>query len=115
VGAVRPGYYTRMGAAIRHATVRLAARPERQRLLLLLTDGKPNDLDVYEGRYGLEDTRHALKEARSAGCTPFAVTIDRDAHDYLPMLFGQQGYALVHRPRDLPRRLAAVYSALTRG
>jgi nitric oxide reductase NorD protein len=43
------------------------------------------------------------------------VTIDRDAHDYLPMLFGQQGYALVHRPRDLPRRLAAVYSALTRG
>lgn len=114
VGAVRPGYYTRMGAAIRHATARLAVRPERQRLLLLLTDGKPNDLDVYEGRYGLEDTRHALQQARAAGCTPFAVTIDRDAHDYLPLLFGQQGYALVHQPRDLPRRLAAVYSALTR-
>lgn len=114
VGAVRPGYYTRMGAAIRHATARLAERPERQRLLLLLTDGKPNDLDVYEGRYGLEDTRHALQEARSAGCTPFAVTIDQDAHDYLPLLFGQQGYALVHQPRDLARRLAGVYAALTR-
>lgn len=103
-----------MGAAIRHATARLAARPERQRLLLLLTDGKPNDLDVYEGRYGLEDTRHAVQEARAQGLTPFAVTIDDAGHDYLPYLFGQQGYALVHRPRDLAQRLAAVYSQLTR-
>ena len=114
VGAIKPGYYTRMGAAIRHATARLAARPERQRLLLLLTDGKPNDLDVYEGRYGLEDTRHAVQEARAQGLTPFAVTIDDAGHDYLPYLFGQQGYALVHRPRDLAQRLAAVYSQLTR-
>ena len=114
VGAIKPGYYTRMGAAIRHATARLAARLERQRLLLLLTDGKPNDLDVYEGRYGLEDTRHAVQEARAQGLTPFAVTIDDAGHDYLPYLFGQQGYALVHRPRDLAQRLAAVYSQLTR-
>lgn len=114
VGAIKPGYYTRMGAAIRHATARLAARPERQRLLLLLTDGKPNDLDVYEGRYGLEDTRHAVQEARAQGLTPFAVTIDDAGHDYLPYLFGQQGYALVHRPRDLAQRLAAVYSQITR-
>lgn len=114
VGAIKPGYYTRMGAAIRHATGRLAARPERQRLLLLLTDGKPNDLDVYEGRYGLEDTRHAVQEARAQGLTPFAVTIDDAGHDYLPYLFGQQGYALVHRPRDLAQRLATVYSQMTR-
>ena len=114
VGAVKPGYYTRMGAALRYATLRLAERPERQRLLLILTDGKPNDLDVYEGRYGLEDTRHAVQSAREAGLTPFCVTIDESAHDYLPMLFGQQGYALVHRPRDLVHRLAQVYAGLTR-
>ncbi len=114
VGAVKPGYYTRMGAAIRLATQRLSKRPERQRLLLLLTDGKPNDLDVYEGRYGLEDTRHAIQSARDAGLTPFCVTIDEDAHDYLPMLFGQQGYARVQRPRDLVHKLAHVYAALTR-
>jgi nitric oxide reductase NorD protein len=71
VGALKPGFYTRMGAAVRDATRRLAARPERQRLLLVLTDGKPNDLDIYEGRYGLEDTRHAIQEARDAG--PHAV------------------------------------------
>jgi nitric oxide reductase NorD protein len=114
VGAIRPGYYTRMGAALREATLRLAARPERQRLLLVLTDGKPNDLDVYEGRYGLEDTRHAVQAARDAGLTPFCVTIDEKAHDYLPHLFGSRGYALVRHPRELPTRLARVYAALTR-
>ena len=114
VGAVRPGYYTRMGAAIRHATVQLQSRPERKRLLMLLTDGKPNDLDVYEGRYGLEDTRHAIHEARLAGLTPFCVTIDSAAHDYLPMLFGRQGYALVHRPQDLVKRLTQAWTVLAR-
>ena len=114
VGAVRPGYYTRMGAAIRHATSQLQSRPERKRLLMLLTDGKPNDLDVYEGRYGLEDTRHAIHEARLAGLTPFCVTIDSAAHDYLPMLFGRQGYALVHRPQDLVKRLTQAWSVLAR-
>ena len=114
VGAIRPGFYTRMGAALREATERLTRRTERQRLLLILTDGKPNDLDVYEGRYGLEDTRHAVRAARAAGLTPFCVTIDETAHDYLPLLFGQHGYALVHRPQDLVRRLAQVHAGLTR-
>lgn len=109
VGAIKPGYYTRMGAAIRHATARLAQRPERQRLLLLLTDGKPNDLDIYEGRYGLEDTRHAVLAARAEGLLPFCITIDETAHGYLPMLFGEQGYALVHRPQDLVNKLSAVH------
>ncbi|NWG76111.1 MAG: VWA domain-containing protein, partial [Rubrivivax sp.] len=114
VGAIRPGYYTRMGAALREATLRLAARPERQRLLLVLTDGKPHDLDVYEGRYGLEDTRHAVQAARDAGLTPFCVTIDEHAHDYLPHLFGARGFALVRCPRELPMRLTRVYATLTR-
>ncbi|MEH0167629.1 nitric oxide reductase activation protein NorD [Roseateles microcysteis] len=114
VGAVKPGYYTRMGAAIRAATLRLAERPERQRLLLILTDGKPNDLDVYEGRWGIEDTRRAVQEAREAGLLPFCLSIDEQAHDYLPHLFGRQGYGQVQRPTELPQRLAAVYAQLTR-
>lgn len=114
VGAIKPGFYTRMGAAIRHATHHLQHCPQRCRLLLLLTDGKPNDLDEYEGRYGLEDTRHAILEAREAGVTPFCVTIDPDGHDYLPMLFGTQGYVLVHRPQDLARRLTHAWTQLAR-
>jgi nitric oxide reductase NorD protein len=114
VGAIKPGYYTRMGAALRLATKRLAQRPERQRLLLILTDGKPNDLDVYEGRWGIEDTRHAVHEARAAGLLPFCLSIDEEAHDYLPHLFGRGGWAQVRRPAELPARLAAVYARLTR-
>lgn len=114
VGAIKPGYYTRMGAALRHATQRLALRPERQRLLLILTDGKPNDLDVYEGRWGLEDTRHAVHEAREAGLLPFCLSIDEEAHEYLPHLFGRGGWAQVRRPAELPARLASVYARLTR-
>ena len=66
------------------------AQPAGRRLLLLLTDGKPNDLDKYEGRYGIEDTRHAVMEARQQGLQPFCVTIDKQANDYLPHLFGKQ-------------------------
>ena len=105
VAAIKPGFYTRMGAAIRHATAQLSQRGEHQRLLLILTDGKPNDLDVYEGRYGLEDTRQAVLEARQAGLVPFCVTIDQEANQYLPRLFGAQGFALVHRPDQLARAL----------
>lgn len=112
VGAIKPGYYTRMGAAIRVATRRLAERDERQRLLLLLTDGKPNDLDVYEGRWGLEDTRHAVLEARAAGLTPFCLSIDEEAQDYLPHLFGPRGWTHLHRPTELPLRLAQLHMHL---
>ncbi|MGQ0709833.1 MAG: nitric oxide reductase activation protein NorD [Rhodoferax sp.] len=114
LGAIKPGYYTRMGAAIRYASAQLQKRPERRKLLMLLTDGKPNDLDQYEGRYGIEDTRAAVHEARQMGLSPFCVTIDATGHDYLPYLFGSQGYALVHRPTDLVRRLTQAWSLLAR-
>ncbi len=113
VVAIKPGFYTRMGAAIRYGTKRLAERPERQRLLLILSDGKPNDLDHYEGRHGLEDTRHAVQAARAAGLVPFCVTIDQEANTYLPRLFSAQGFALVHRPEQLARALTQVYLRLT--
>jgi len=113
VGAIKPGYYTRMGAAIRYATRQLGQRTEKQRLLLLLTDGKPNDLDHYEGRFGLEDTRHAVQAARAAGLHPFCITIDEHAADYLPYLFGHQGYTLVHRPHELVGKLTQLVATLS--
>lgn len=113
IQAIKPGYYTRMGAAIRQASALLAAQPQRQRLLLLLTDGKPNDLDRYEGRYGIEDTRMALHEARQQGLRPFCVTIDNEANEYLPHLFGAGGYAVIRKPEDLPRELPLLYAQMT--
>jgi nitric oxide reductase NorD protein len=113
IQAIKPGYYTRMGAAIRHASTLLAAQPQRQRLLLLLTDGKPNDLDRYEGRYGIEDTRMALHEARQQGLRPFCVTIDNEANEYLPHLFGAGGFSVIQKPEDLPKELPLLYAQMT--
>ena len=113
VQAIRPGYYTRMGAAIRYATRLLEREPSSQRLLLLLTDGKPNDLDRYEGRYGIEDTRMAVREAVQRGIEPFCVTIDERARDYLPYLFGAHRWLLVRNAAELPKKLPALYARLT--
>ena len=115
INAIRPGYYTRMGAPIRQATKILSAETAEQRLLLILTDGKPNDLDRYEGRYGIEDTREAILEARRAGLHPFCITIDEEAGDYLPYLFGNSGYVLIHNPLQLPKQLTRLYLQLTHG
>ncbi|MCK9285218.1 MAG: nitric oxide reductase [Rhodocyclaceae bacterium] len=114
VQAIRPGYYTRLGAAIRHSTALLERQPNRQRLLLILSDGKPHDLDLYEGRYGIEDTRMSLIEARAKGIRPFCITIDREGGSYLPHMFGAHGYALVRRPEELSTRLPLLYAQLTR-
>ncbi|MEW6647104.1 MAG: VWA domain-containing protein [Pseudomonadota bacterium] len=113
IQAIRPGYYTRMGAALRQASRLLGKQPAGRQLLLLLTDGKPNDLDHYEGRYGIEDTRQALHEAREAGYYPFCVTIDQHAGDYLPHLFGPGNYVVIRRPDELPRQLPLLYARLT--
>jgi nitric oxide reductase NorD protein len=113
IAAIKPGYYTRMGAAIRHATDLLVAQAGGRRLLLILSDGKPNDLDRYEGRYGIEDTRHAIQEARRLGLTCFCVTIDERGNDYLPHLFGTGGYVVIRRPSELPARLPMLYARLT--
>lgn len=112
--AIKPGYYTRLGAAIRHATTILEKQTAARRILLILSDGKPNDLDLYDGRYGIEDTRVAIVEARSHGIVPFCVTIDREGASYLPHLFGPAGFAVIRQPDELPARLPMFYAQLTR-
>ena len=102
IAALEPEQYTRAGAAIRHASATLMREPASQRLLLLLSDGKPNDVDVYEGRYGVEDMRRAVIEAKLQGIAPFCLTVDRQAAVYLPGVFGVRQYALLAEPSNLP-------------
>ena len=114
IGALKPGYYTRIGPAVRHAAAELAGQPQRKKLLLVLTDGKPNDVDHYEGRFAVEDTRKAVREARRQGIAVFGVTVDASAQSYFPALFGRGGYAIVGNIRRLPAALPAIYRQLAR-
>jgi nitric oxide reductase NorD protein len=104
-----PKFYTRLGAAIRHVSAHLAKRASTRLLLLIVTDGKPNDLDHYEGRHGVEDTRRSVVEARRLGQAVFAVTIDARAQDYVPYIFGQNGFAIVPDAARLVEALPAMY------
>ncbi|HFD32515.1 MAG TPA: VWA domain-containing protein [Gammaproteobacteria bacterium] len=113
INAIKPGYYTRMGAAIRQASEILSQQPASQQLLLLLTDGKPNDLDLYDGRYGIEDTRMALIEARRKGLQPFCVTIDEKGGEYLPYMFGAENFVVIRKASELPKELPLLYARLT--
>jgi len=112
--ALKPGHYTRMGAAIRHMGSRLVLRPREQKLLLVLTDGRPHDpADGYEGNYALEDTRRALLELRARGVHCFGLTIDRHGAEYLPHLFGAGRYAVFADAKSLPEVLPGLYARIT--
>ncbi|WP_210528212.1 nitric oxide reductase activation protein NorD [Rubellimicrobium arenae] len=114
IGGLRPGHYTRLGAAIRHASAQLALQGATKRLLLVLTDGKPNDLDHYEGIHGIEDSRMAVREARALGQSVHGVIIDADGQDWFARIFGRTGFTLLPHPERLPRALPDIYHGLTR-
>lgn len=111
--ALRPGHYTRLGAAIRHTSAMLADQPAARKLLIVLTDGKPNDLDHYEGQHGIEDSRLAVREARRAGQSLHGVIIDEDGQDWFARIFGRGGFSLLPDPARLPRALPDIYRTLT--
>jgi len=114
IAGIRPQDYTRMGAAIRHLTRVLNHVEARTKLLVTLSDGKPDDYsDNYRGEYGIEDTRQALIEAHRSGIKPFCITIDREARDYLPHLYGPVNWTLVDEVARLPLKVAEIYRRLT--
>ncbi|MDH3670435.1 MAG: VWA domain-containing protein [Gammaproteobacteria bacterium] len=113
ITGMRPQDYTRMGVIIRHLTKLLNAVEARTKVLITLSDGKPDDYDGYRGDYGIEDTRRALIEAKQAGIHPFCITIDDAASDYLPHMYGAVNYTLVNDVRKLPLRVADIYRNLT--
>lgn len=113
IAGLEPDGYTRVGAAVRHATAMLSRQSTRHRLLLLLSDGRPNDIDAYEGRYGIEDTRMAVAEARLQGIHLYCLTVDRQAPRYAARIFGSD-YAVINRVASLPRTLTSLLRDLIR-
>jgi len=114
IAGIKAQDYTRMGAAIRHLSTLLDRVDARTKLLVTLSDGKPDDYsDHYRGEYGIEDTRQALAEAHRRGIHPFCVTIDKEARDYLPHLYGAVNWTLVEDVTRLPLKVAEIYRRLT--
>ena len=113
ISGIKPQDYTRMGVIIRHLTRLLNTVEARTRLLITLSDGKPDDYDGYRGEYGIEDTRQALLEAKHTGVHPFCITIDHGGHDYLPHMYGAVNYTVIEDVRQLPVRVSDIYRRLT--
>ncbi len=114
ISGIRAQEYTRMGFAIRHLTDLLKKVEARTKVLVTLSDGRPDDyFDVYRGQYGIEDTRMALLEARRAGVHPFCVTIDREARDYLPHMYGAARYVILDDVAELPFKVSDIYRRIT--
>ncbi|MCB1735283.1 MAG: VWA domain-containing protein [Gammaproteobacteria bacterium] len=113
ISGMRPQDYTRMGAAIRHLSNVLNETEAKTRLLITLSDGKPDDFDGYRGEFGIEDTRRALIEARRSGIHPYCITIDEEGKDYLPHLYGPAAFTVVSEVRLLPLKVSDIYQRLT--
>jgi nitric oxide reductase NorD protein len=113
ISGIRPRDFTRMGAFIRRAADLLNNVEARTKLLITLSDSKPEDGDGYKGDYAIEDMRKALIEAGGQGIHPFCITIDREAQSYLPHLFGAVNYIFIDDVRKLPDRITEIYCRLT--
>jgi nitric oxide reductase NorD protein len=114
VCGIEPKDYTRMGAPIRHLAQKLKQVEARTKLLITLSDGKPDDYDLeYRGEYGIEDTRQALFEARREGIHAYCITIDREGQDYLPHMYGAANYTVLDDVAKLPTKVSDIYRKIT--
>ncbi len=113
ISSITPCEYTRMGPAIRHATKLLQNVDAKTRMIITLSDGKPEDYDDYKGQYAIEDTRHALLEAKVIDIHPFCITIDHHAKEYMKHMYGPANYIFINDVHKLPLRIPEIYRALT--
>jgi nitric oxide reductase NorD protein len=112
IGSLSPTGYTRIGVALRHAGAKLLTRQAKNKWLILLSDGKPNDYDRYEGRYGISDVKHALQELHHNQINVFAFAIEAQARYYLPQMFGQSHFQILTKPKEMISALVKLYAKI---
>ncbi len=113
LAAMRAGYSTRMGAAMRHAAHYLAAQKANKKLMLILTDGQPADVDTKDERLLIEDARQAVKELDQKGIYAYCINLDPKADEYVTDIFGKR-YTVIDNIQRLPERLPQLFMALTK-
>jgi nitric oxide reductase NorD protein len=112
IGTIEPSGYTRIGAALRHSGFLLNKRESKNKWVILLSDGKPNDYDKYEGKYGVQDVKQALYELKSKSINSYALAIEAQAKYYLPQMFGQNHYQIITTPVELLKALVKLYEKI---
>jgi len=113
LSGMQGGLSTRMGAAMRHAAKHLLSQPERKKLLLLVTDGEPADIDERDPQHLRMDTKKAVEELASKGITSYCLTLDPGADSYVKRIFGANNYTVVDHVERLPEKLPALFANLT--
>lgn len=117
IGGIKPFRSTRMGPAIRHAVYRLSKREAKLKVLIILSDGYPQDYDYGKDRtkkeYGINDTKMAMREAREKGIHTFCITVDKEGYEYLEEMCGQGNYLVIEDIASLPQKLPKIYRRLT--
>jgi len=113
LAAMQAGYSTRMGAALRHAARTLSTQAADKKLLLVLTDGQPSDIDVKDERMLIEDAKVAVRELDNQGIFTYCINLDAAADAYVSDIFGKQ-YTVIDNIARLPEQLPKLFMALTR-
>lgn len=112
IGAPDPSGYTRIGAALRHSGSIIETRKTKNKWIILLSDGKPNDFDRYEGKYGVQDVKQAIRELGEKQINSYALAIEANAKYYLPQMFGQNHYQILSSPTELITSLVKLYEKI---
>lgn len=114
LAGMQGGLSTRMGAALRHAGHYLQQQPQQKKLLLLVSDGEPSDIDVRDPQYLRQDTKKAVEELHTHGVTSYCLTLDPNADAYVARIFGNNGYTIIDHVQRLPEKLPLLFMGLTR-
>lgn len=112
LAGMRPGLSTRMGGALRYASTSIGAQSTKRKLILVVTDGEPSDIDVTDPNYLIEDTRKAVMELAGKGIDVFAVGLEGAGSTALPRIFGQRNTVQIQNLASLPERLPMIYFRL---
>ena len=113
LAGMKGGLSTRMGAALRHAGNHLLKQQERRKLVLLLTDGEPADIDERDPQHLRHDTKKAVEELYSTGVLTYCLTLDPNADDYVKRIFGANNYTIIDNVDKLPEQLPTLFASLT--
>lgn len=112
IGGIQPSGYTRIGAALRHSGHLLDQRSTKNKWVILISDGKPNDYDRYEGKYGINDVKQAIRELNERQINSYALAIEAQAKYYLPQMFGKNHYQILTKPVELLHSLVKLYEKI---